>query len=158
MTDPFRAQLTKDWDTWQQAPQKALVTAQARALGIHVDPGRARTHMLVQEVVRSPPCERDVRHIFTIVRAGVFRVRDIPRGIEKLFGLAEGRGEAQIRDALNAADRTTLPSLDGVSKMYHPVVTLSIERRSGCAVIFVGMCAVEKNGWWELMTVTTQHI
>ena len=134
-----------DWDMWRQAPREALVRAQARALGMHIDPERSRTHVLIQEIDYSPR-ERDVRRKFAIVRAGVFRVREVLHGIEALFSLAEGHGEAWVQDLVETAEISIPPSLSGDRQVYYHVMTLSIERRTGSAAVHAGVCTEKWTG------------
>ena len=117
------------------------MVAQARALGIPVDPRRARTHLLIQEVEYMPR-ERDVRRKFKIVRAGVFRLRDASRGLEKICRLAEGHGEAWVREMVETAD-SAIPKSFG-NAVYYPVIDLSIDRHSQGAYIIIGTPLEEK--------------
>ena len=141
-SDPVRAQHIKDWNTWCQAPLEALTRAQAQALGMHVDADRGRSHMLIQEVVHLPR-EREVRRKFAIVRAGVFRVRDVLRGIEATFKLAEGQGAAYVQERFESWEKSVSAPPELYSEMIFPVVTLSIDRGVGCAGFTMGGCAKE---------------
>ena len=112
---------------------------------MHIDPERARTHVLIQEIDYSPR-ERDVRRKFAIVRAGVFRVREVSHGIEALFSLAEGHGEAWVQDLVETAEISIPPSLSGDRQVYYHVMTLSIERRTGSAAVHAGVCTEKWTG------------
>ena len=140
-TDPVKAQYMKDWDVWRQTPREACVRARARALGLHIDPGRSRTHVFIQEVVHSPR-QRDVHRKFAVLRAGVFRMRDAMRGIEAIFQLAEGHGETWVREVVETACSSYAPSPDKpVGEVYFPVFTISFDMRTGSAGIASGMYA-----------------
>ena len=145
-SDPVRAQHIKDWNTWCQAPLETLTRAraqaQAQALGMHVDADRGRSHMLIQEVVHLPR-EREVHRKFAIVRAGVFRVRDVLRGIEATFKLAEGQGAAYVHERFESWEKSVSAPPELYSEVIFPVVTLSIDRGVGCAGFTMGGCAKE---------------
>ena len=116
-SDPATARLEQDWVAWRQAPNREATLAYAQALGLPRDPARARTHLVVKEMVHVPS-SRDARHKFRVGRAGVFRVADVAWMIEGCMGLKEGEGEAWVRAEVEGA-------LGRVRKSNLPVISLS---------------------------------
>ena len=72
----------------------------AHALGLHRDPSRSQTHIVLQ-YVEYTPSQRDPRNKFRVKQAGVFRISDAASGIEKSMGLDPGEGEGFVREALD---------------------------------------------------------
>ncbi|VDC07636.1 unnamed protein product [Peniophora sp. CBMAI 1063] len=121
--DSVAAQRHADWMEWRDSPAAHRKNAHISALGLHKDPMRGRTHIVLQLVEYTPNTSKDPRSKFTIVATGVFRIKDVLRMIEPSMGLSPGEGPSFIQEVLDEVDRTARPSRDVTSLI--PILDLS---------------------------------
>lgn len=112
--DSFAAQRHADWMEWRDSPAAYRKNAHVSALGLHKDPSRGRTHIVLQLVEYTPNTSKDPRTKFTIVATGVFRIKDALKMIEPSMGLRPGEGSSFLQEVFDEvdSDRTAKPSAD----------------------------------------------
>ena len=115
VSEPDAAQRAQDWIAWRQGPNAESTYAHAHALGLHRDPSRAATHILLQ-LVEHTPAARDPRNKFRVKQAGVFRVADVVAGIEAAMGLDKGEGPGFVREAYEET-RAAAVGVEGLMPM-----------------------------------------
>ena len=98
--DPSAARLQADWIAWRDSPPTHRKAAQISALGLHRDPSRGRTHIILQTVQYTPDTSKDPRSKFTVTAAGVFRIRDALKAIEAAMRLDPGEGASMVQEVL----------------------------------------------------------
>ncbi|KAF7338748.1 MYND-type domain-containing protein [Mycena sanguinolenta] len=62
------------------------------ALGLHRDPGRGRTHIVLKEVKYVPTATK-LKNKFRVISCGVFRIKDVLRDMEFIMGLGPGKAQ-----------------------------------------------------------------
>ncbi|KAL6302629.1 hypothetical protein BKA93DRAFT_827325 [Sparassis latifolia] len=83
--DPFAAQRAIDGKKWTSLNDERKVNAIKSALGVHRDPSRGRTHIVMQ-LVEYTPKHRDMQHKFRVAKCGVFRLEDVIPDIVRIAG------------------------------------------------------------------------
>lgn len=127
ISDPATARREEDWVAWRKAPHFNATIARAFALGLHRDPSRSKTHIIMQEAFHVPG-QTDVRYKFRIGRAGIFRVTDAAGTIEECLGLGVNEGEAWIHSEVKHR-------LAGQSDDILPVI-LSVQKEDSGEICF----------------------
>ncbi|KAJ8081208.1 hypothetical protein PM082_018051 [Marasmius tenuissimus] len=95
-TAPDVAKCIEDWRLYSTSGHDDVSTS--HALGLHHDPNRGKDLILIKKVEYVPQGGRDVLDRFRVVAAGVFRIRDVLRDIERLLSYSEGTGDALIKE------------------------------------------------------------
>jgi hypothetical protein len=103
LTDPQGAQRATDWKVWRNSSTGNW--AITHALGLHRDPKRGRSHILVKHVEHTPKASKELRYKFRVIDCGVFRISDIMPEIEGLMGLNKGEGDEYIQGLLKGMER-----------------------------------------------------
>ena len=98
VSDSDAAQKHQDWITWRSAPSVDVAYAHAHALGLHRDPSRCKTHIILEQV-EYMPTQRDARNKFRVKNVGVFRIADAASAIEGVMGFNPGEGISFVREA-----------------------------------------------------------
>ncbi|KAJ7222074.1 hypothetical protein B0H12DRAFT_1031320, partial [Mycena haematopus] len=93
LTDPDGAKLAADWSLWRN--QEFTQFQLTHALGLHRDPKRGRTHIVLKAVEYVPTATK-LQHKFRVVSCGVFRIKDVLRDIEAVMGLDRGEGQEYV--------------------------------------------------------------
>ncbi|KAJ6469399.1 hypothetical protein C8R45DRAFT_1016921 [Mycena sanguinolenta] len=111
LTDPDGAKLAAHWSLWrnQEFTQFQLI----HALGLHRDPKRGRTH-IVLKAVEYVPAATKLQHKFRVVSCGVFRIGDVLRDIETVMGLDRGEGQEYVDSLFHelAGTHASVPFID----------------------------------------------
>lgn len=89
LMDASAAQREKDWNAWRDSVDQSPYIS---ALRLHEDPGRARTHLVVEQSVYTPDAGRLAKDKFQIVKCAVLRMSDAYTEIERIMGLDRGEG------------------------------------------------------------------
>ncbi|KAK7677232.1 hypothetical protein QCA50_019826 [Cerrena zonata] len=105
--DPKAAQKALDWIKYRESTTPTNGSFLAHALGVHKDPSRGRTHIILRELEYRPKQSKDFRFRFHVVRIGVFKVQDVLKDIEGLMQLNPGEGEEYLRDMFEAIDNSS---------------------------------------------------
>ncbi|KAK7059745.1 MYND-type domain-containing protein [Favolaschia claudopus] len=95
LTDPDGAKRAADWSQWCNANHDANQFGLVHALGLHQDPERGRTHIVIKYVEYVPTATK-LKHKFSVVSCGVFLIKDVLRDIEVAMNLDPGEGEEYI--------------------------------------------------------------
>ncbi|EMD32330.1 hypothetical protein CERSUDRAFT_118710 [Gelatoporia subvermispora B] len=103
-TDPSLAQFVEDFFGWRDAACSNRLYAYSCALGLHRDPSRGRTHLIMGELEYTPQVSKDVRFKFRVTKCGVFRIEDVLVDIESLATLKNGAGRRYVDKYMQEAD------------------------------------------------------
>ncbi|OCH85508.1 hypothetical protein OBBRIDRAFT_784748 [Obba rivulosa] len=103
-TDPSTAQLVEDYMGWRDAACSNRLYAFSCALGLHRDPSRGRTHVILGELEYTPQASKDVRYKFRVTKCGVFRITDVLSDIELVAELKAGEGKRYVEKYIREAD------------------------------------------------------
>ncbi|KAL0064242.1 hypothetical protein AAF712_008827 [Marasmius tenuissimus] len=95
-TAPDVAKCIEDWRLYSTSGHDDVSTS--HALGLRHDSNRGKDLILIKKVEYVPQGGRDVLDRFRVVAAGVFRIRDVLRDIERLLSYSEGTGDALIKE------------------------------------------------------------
>ncbi|VDC07635.1 unnamed protein product [Peniophora sp. CBMAI 1063] len=109
--DPVIGQQLTDLSEWMDAPAQHRRDAHISALGVHRDPSRGRTHILMEGMAYTPDASDDPRYKFTVTTAGVFRISDVLQSIELSLGLTAGEGQSYIQSRIDKALESRAPDL-----------------------------------------------
>ncbi|KIY71280.1 hypothetical protein CYLTODRAFT_487345 [Cylindrobasidium torrendii FP15055 ss-10] len=105
--------LALDWIKWRDSNQPCNKECLVHALGIHSDPSRGRTHIVVKEIGRTPPAlAKDPLDNYHIISMGVFPIASIYREIEYFMMLEDGGGPAFIKEIFDNVKEGMNPCLD----------------------------------------------
>lgn len=107
--DPAAAQLIEDYTEWRDAACSNRLFAFSCALGLHRDPSRGRTHLVIGELEYTPSASKDIRYKFRISKCGVFRIADVLADVERAADLKASEGKAYVEKYIaeaNAMDRS----------------------------------------------------
>lgn len=66
------------------------------AVGLHRDPQRARTHIIIQQIIYTPKASQETREKFRIIACSVFRRADAYGLIERVMMLKPGEGREYV--------------------------------------------------------------
>ncbi|KAJ7681136.1 hypothetical protein B0H17DRAFT_1206074 [Mycena rosella] len=102
-TDPDGAKCAADWSSWCNSNHDATQFGLVHALGLHRDPRRGRTHIVVKQVEYAPAASK-LKHKFRVVACGVFRVKDILRDLETIMRLDRGEGQEYVDSLFDELD------------------------------------------------------
>ncbi|KAJ6600034.1 hypothetical protein DFH09DRAFT_1129272 [Mycena vulgaris] len=105
LTDPEGAKRAADWSLWCNSNHDATQFGLVHALGLHRDPQRGRTHIVVKEVEYVPTASK-LKHKFRVLACGVFRVKDILRDLEAHMRLDRGEGQEYVDSLFDELDGT----------------------------------------------------
>ncbi|TFY53032.1 hypothetical protein EVJ58_g9675 [Rhodofomes roseus] len=103
LMDTSAAQREKDWVAWRDSVDHWPYIS---ALRLHEDPGRARTHLVVEQSVYTPNAGKLAKNKFQIVKCAVFRMLDAYTEIERIMGLDRGEGVEYCDGLLQEPERT----------------------------------------------------
>ncbi|KAF7348597.1 MYND-type domain-containing protein [Mycena venus] len=95
LTDPDGAIRASDWKLWCNSNHDATQFGLVHALGLHCDPQRGRTHIVIKEVEYVPTATK-LKHKFRVVSCGVFLINDVLRDIEAAMALDPGEGQEYV--------------------------------------------------------------
>ncbi|VDC07653.1 unnamed protein product [Peniophora sp. CBMAI 1063] len=95
----LKAKRHEDWIAWRNAPKSEFMFAEAHALGLHRDPSRSRTHIMVHFCEYTPSVSNDLRYKFRCAHSGVFKVSEIAPAIEAIMGLDPGEAPSFVDEA-----------------------------------------------------------
>ncbi|KAK1230843.1 hypothetical protein PQX77_006061 [Marasmius sp. AFHP31] len=95
-TAPDIAKCIEDWRLYSTSGHDDVSTS--HALGLHHDSNRGKDLILIKKVEYVPQGGRDVLDRFRVVAAGVFRIKDVIRDIERLLRYSEGAGDALLKE------------------------------------------------------------
>ncbi|KZV62384.1 hypothetical protein PENSPDRAFT_692538 [Peniophora sp. CONT] len=123
--DPVIGQKFTDWDEWLETPSTHRRDARISALGVHRDPSRGQTHILMEGAKYTPEASNDPRFKFTIVSAGVFLIEDALVSIERSLDLAPGEGRSYVQEHIAGAF-SQLDEVMGDGDCPIPMVILSM--------------------------------
>ncbi|PCH32985.1 hypothetical protein WOLCODRAFT_141442 [Wolfiporia cocos MD-104 SS10] len=146
--DPLKAQQARDWMARSTMPN--TTEAYINALGLHRDPSRAFTHIVLSRLEYIPSATvTDPRDRFQVVVCGVFRIVDVKKEIRALVGADPGeilRTNEGIRDdTTDAFDRDRVP-LPLVSIEYGKGIPPRFSRH---LIEFMALCGCEYNPEWR---------
>lgn len=106
LTDASAAQREKDWNAWRDAVDQWPYVS---ALRLHEDPGRARTHMVLEHSVYTPDAGTMAKDKFRIVGCSVCRMVDVYSQIEAVLGLDSGEGKEYCEGLLKDQSHMGIP-------------------------------------------------
>jgi hypothetical protein len=118
LTDPEGAQKAAEWKIWRE--ESFNDWALMHALGLHRDPKRGKSHIVIKRVQYAPKASKELRYKFRVIECGVFRISDLQPEIEGLMGLDRGEGTEYIQGLLEGLNRQ---ESDGTWRI--PMVDLS---------------------------------
>ncbi|KAJ7150914.1 hypothetical protein C8R43DRAFT_1005604 [Mycena crocata] len=105
LTDPEGAKCAADWQLWCNSNHDATQFGLVHALGLHRDPQRGRTHIVIK-VVEYVPTATKLKHKFRVVACGVFRIKDVLRDLELVMQLDPGEGQEYVDSLFAELDST----------------------------------------------------
>ncbi|KAF5366299.1 hypothetical protein D9758_005736 [Tetrapyrgos nigripes] len=97
-TAPDDAKCMEDWRHYNYSSVDDV--ASYSALGLMHDVNRGRTHIIFKFVEYLPQGGKDVLDRFRVVKAGVFRIKDVLRDIEGFLNYNRGEAEQVIEELL----------------------------------------------------------
>ncbi|KAJ6572130.1 hypothetical protein B0H19DRAFT_1256040 [Mycena capillaripes] len=95
LNDPNGVKLATDWSLWCNSNHDATQFGMIHALGLHRNPQRGRTHIVVKKVEYVPTASK-LKHRFRVVSCGVFLIKDVLRDLEALMQLDRGEGQEYV--------------------------------------------------------------
>ncbi|KAJ7604686.1 hypothetical protein DFH06DRAFT_1113421 [Mycena polygramma] len=95
LTDPSGAKRAEDWSLWCNSNHYATQMGMIHALGLHRDPRRGRTHIVVKHVEYIPAATK-LQHKFHVASCGVFRIEDVLRDVEAIMNLDHDEGQEYV--------------------------------------------------------------
>ncbi|EPQ50391.1 hypothetical protein GLOTRDRAFT_133944 [Gloeophyllum trabeum ATCC 11539] len=95
--DPAASQCNADHIQWRSVRNQARNTAFHCALGIHRDPSRGHTHMIIIHL-QWTPINKDPWFKFLVTECGVFKMADVLPEIEGALHLGKGEGCGYVCD------------------------------------------------------------
>ncbi|KAF8652510.1 hypothetical protein AX16_004366 [Volvariella volvacea WC 439] len=98
---PGRAIFDTDWINWFKC---FCDRAPIHALGLHRDPTRGKTHIMICHVLHSPTAQ-DLRDKFTIVAVNVYKVDEVLPILEEELDFDRGKGQEHVNDLLEKFER-----------------------------------------------------
>lgn len=81
----------------------------AHALGVHRDPSRGRTHIVIRYLEWTPKLSKDIQHRFRVSVAGVFKLADVYGDLDYIMNHSPGGAKKSIDEFIVGLDR-----VDGV--------------------------------------------
>lgn len=116
--NPEKAQLIADLHRWCDSPHEANREILMHALGLHKDPSRGNTHIVVRQLEYNPGASKDLRRKFRVEYCGVFKISEFLTDFENYLGLGSGQGKKYTDDLLKSAagfiPLLTLTMVEGV--------------------------------------------
>ncbi|KAJ7868632.1 hypothetical protein B0H14DRAFT_2729835 [Mycena olivaceomarginata] len=95
LTDPAGAKCAIDWELWRRADYNVAHFWFVHALGLHRNPQRGRTHIVIKEF-EYVPAATNLKHKFRVLTCGVFLIKDVLRDIETAMRLDPGEGQEYV--------------------------------------------------------------
>ncbi|KAJ7746466.1 hypothetical protein DFH07DRAFT_962942 [Mycena maculata] len=118
VTDPEGAKQAADWSLWCSSNHDATQFGMIHALGLHRNPQRGRTHMILK-VVEYVPMASKLKHKFRVRACGVFGIKDVLCDIESVMGLNRGEGQEYVDSLFDELDDTWIgPNRDTKVALY----------------------------------------
>ncbi|KAJ7064718.1 hypothetical protein C8F01DRAFT_1127849 [Mycena amicta] len=121
LTNPSGAARATDWSLWCNSNHDATQFGLIHALGLHRNPARGRTHIVIKQVEYVPTAKK-LQYKFRVLSCGVFRITDVLRDIETVMGLDPGEGgefvDSMFVEIESAGDKVPFIDLsfgDGIS-------------------------------------------
>ncbi|KAJ6469407.1 hypothetical protein C8R45DRAFT_1078727 [Mycena sanguinolenta] len=93
LTDPDGARRATDWSLWRNQTEFGPMV---HSLGLHHDPARGRTHIVVKQVEYVPTASK-LKNKFRVVSCGVFRIKDVLRDMEFIMGM----GSVKVQEGID---------------------------------------------------------
>lgn len=107
----YAGKRASDWIKYRDSSTDSNVALLAHALGLHKDPSRGHSHIVMRELEYQPQESKDFRLRFHALRIGVFRIRDVLTEIERLMNLDPGEGDAYIQGLFYGMRPDSVPIL-----------------------------------------------
>lgn len=102
-TNPTAGQRYLAWSRWATLPNSSRDRAFCSALGLHRDPSRGQTHMIICKVEWVPE-NKDPRFQFRITRCGVVRISEMAARAETVLNSERDETQAYIKTAVDALE------------------------------------------------------
>jgi len=97
--NPKAAEKLARWKVWRT--EAYYNEALAHAVGVHRDPVRGRTHILVEFIEYTPHLSKDLQFKFKVLYCQVFKVKDILANMDVIFGPEKNDITRDVEDTLN---------------------------------------------------------
>ncbi|KAF8217692.1 hypothetical protein K438DRAFT_2006743 [Mycena galopus ATCC 62051] len=105
LADPDSAKRATDWSLWCNSNHNATQFGLVHALGLHRNPKRGRTHIVIKEVEYVPAATK-LKHKFRVLSCGVFLIKDVLRDIETAMALDRGEGQEYVDSLFHELEGT----------------------------------------------------